>query len=259
MKKFQLDLTVADNRMVSPNSALLTLQSDKGLPDMVAGQFAELKVPSAKVLLRRPLSIHSVDRSQNRIEFLIQAVGEGTAALAAMRRGEILNVLLPLGNGFSYRSISVERPLLIGGGVGVAPLLFLGQELALNDIRPTFLLGGQTKSSILRKEEFMKYGNVFVTTEDGSEGERGFVTDHTLLFDSILYDRVYACGPLAMLKAVAQWAREHEIVCEVSLENRMACGIGACLCCVEDTADKGNVCVCTEGPVFQTDRLKWFH
>jgi dihydroorotate dehydrogenase electron transfer subunit len=85
------------------------------------------------------------------------------------------------------------------------------------------------------------------------------VTDHTLLFDSILYDRVYACGPLAMLKAVAQWAREHEIVCEVSLENRMACGIGACLCCVEDTADKGNVCVCTEGPVFQTDRLKWFH
>lgn len=104
MKKFQLDLTVADNRMVSPNSALLTLQSDEGLPDMVAGQFAELKVPSAKVLLRRPLSIHSVDRSQNRIEFLIQAVGEGTAALAAMRRGEILNVLLPLA------TVSVTAP-----------------------------------------------------------------------------------------------------------------------------------------------------
>ena len=96
-------------------------------------------------------------------------------------------------------------------------------------------------------------------TEDGSAGEKGFVTNHSLLMDSESFDRIYACGPTPMLKAVARWAMEHEIACEVSLEHRMACGIGACLCCVEDTADQGNVCVCKEGPVFTIDRLKWFN
>lgn len=259
MKKFQLDLAVEDNRIVGPNVIMLTLRADATLPDMVAGQFAEIQVPSAKVLLRRPISIHSVDRDNNLIVFLIQIVGEGTASLASLNKGDTVNVLLPLGNGFSYRSTHVARPLLIGGGVGVAPLLFLGQEFAAHGIRPTFLFGGRNEELILRKEEFMEYGNLFMTTEDGSAGETGFVTDHSLLFDSESFDRIYACGPTPMLKAVAHWAREHETACEVSLEHHMACGIGACLCCVEDTADSGNVCVCKEGPVFNIDRLKWFN
>ena len=259
MKKYQLDLVVADNRMVSPNSALLTLEFQDSLPDMTAGQFAELQVPSAKVLLRRPISIHSIDRENKMIEFLIQIVGEGTRSLAQVKKGEKINVLLPLGNGFSYRSTHVSKPLLIGGGVGVAPLLFLGQELAGHGIKPTFLFGGRNESLILRKEEFLKYGNLYITTEDGSAGEKGFVTDHSLLLDSEQFDRIYACGPTPMLKAVAKWALEHETACEVSLEHRMACGIGACLCCVEDTADQDNVCVCKEGPVFTIDRLKWFN
>ena len=259
MKKFQLDLAVEDNCMVGPGVTLLTLHTGAALPDMVAGQFAEILVPSAKVLLRRPVSIHFIDREKNLIGFLIQIVGEGTASLAALRAGDNVNVLLPLGNGFGYRKTHVTRPLLIGGGVGVAPLLFLGQELAGNGIIPTFLFGGRNGELILRKEEFMKYGNLFMTTEDGSAGEMGFVTDHSLLLDSESFDRIYACGPTPMLKAVAHWAREHDTACEVSLEHRMACGIGACLCCVEDTADSGNVCVCKEGPVFNIDRLKWFH
>ena len=259
MKKFQLDLTVADNHMVGPGATLLTLQSSEKLPDMTAGQFAELQVPSAKVLLRRPISIHSIDRTKNLVEFLIQIVGEGTASLALLRPGDTVNVMLPLGNGFSYRNTHVTKPILIGGGVGVAPLLFLGQELAAHGIRPTFLFGGRTEALILRKEEFLKYGDLFMTTEDGSAGEKGFVTDHSLLLDSEQFDRIFACGPTPMLKAVARWAKEHETACEVSLEHRMACGIGACLCCVEDTADQGNVCVCKEGPVFSIDRLKWFN
>ena len=153
----------------------------------------------------------------------------------------------------------MAKPLLIGGGVGVAPLLFLGQEFAEHGIRPTFLFGGRTNDLILRKEEFQKYGDLFMTTEDGSAGEKGFVTNHSLLMDSEAFDRIYACGPTPMLKAVARWAKEHEMACEVSLEHKMACGIGACLCCVEDTADQGNVCVCKEGPVFEIDRLKWFN
>jgi dihydroorotate dehydrogenase electron transfer subunit len=259
MKKYQSDMVVADNVMVGPNATLLTLKYPESLPDMVAGQFAELQVPSAKVLLRRPISIHSIDRTNNLVEFLIQIVGEGTQSLAAVKAGDTVNVLLPLGNGFNYRSTHVARPLLIGGGVGVAPLLFLGQEFAEHGIRPTFLFGGRTESLILRKEEFTKYGDLFITTEDGSAGEKGFVTNHSLLLDSEQFDRIYACGPTPMLKAVACWAKEHETACEVSLEHRMACGIGACLCCVEDTADQGNVCVCKEGPVFEFDRLKWFN
>lgn len=259
MKKFQTDMTVADNRLVGPCATLLTLQYPGNLPDMVAGQFAELQVPSAKVLLRRPISIHAIDRTNNLVEFLIQIVGEGTQSLADAKAGDKINVLLPLGNGFNYRSTHVAKPLLIGGGVGVAPLLFLGQEFAEHGIRPAFLFGGRTADLILRKEEFLKYGNLFMTTEDGSAGEKGFVTNHSLLMDSEAFDRIYACGPTPMLKAVARWAQEHEMACEVSLEHKMACGIGACLCCVEDTADQGNVCVCKEGPVFEIDRLKWFN
>lgn len=252
-------MVVADNRLVGPCATLLTLQYPGELPDMVAGQFAELQVPSAKVLLRRPISIHSIDRERNLVKFLIQIVGEGTRSLAELIQGDLLNVLLPLGNGFSYRSTHVARPLLIGGGVGVAPLLFLGQEFAEHGIRSTFLFGGRTEDLILCKEDFRKYGDLFMTTEDGSAGEKGFVTNHSLLMDNEQFDRIYACGPTPMLKAVARWANEHEIACEVSLEHRMACGIGACLCCVEDTADEGNVCVCKEGPVFNIDRLKWFN
>lgn len=259
MKKFQTDMVVAGNRLVGPCATLLTLQYPGELPDMVAGQFAELQVPSAKVMLRRPISIHSIDHKNNLIEFLIQIVGEGTRSLAGIRPGEKINVMLPLGNGFSYRSTHVAKPLLIGGGVGVAPLLFLGQEFADHGIRPTFLFGGRNEDLILRKEEFLKYGDLFMTTEDGSAGEKGFVTNHSLLLDSENFDRIYACGPTPMLKAVALWAKEHETACEVSLEHRMACGIGACLCCVEDTADQGNVCVCKEGPVFEIERLKWFN
>ena len=177
MKKFQSDMVVADNRLVGPCATLLTLQYPGELPDMVAGQFAELQVPSAKVLLRRPISIHSIDHERNLVEFLIQIVGQGTSSLAELKQGDKVNVLLPLGNGFSYRTTHVSRPLLIGGGVGVAPLLFLGQELAEHGIRPTFLFGGRNEGLILRKEEFMKYGDLFMTTEDGSAGEKGFVTN----------------------------------------------------------------------------------
>ena len=252
-------MAVVDNVMVGPNATLLTLQYPGMLPDMIAGQFAELQVPSAQVLLRRPISIHSINRETNQVEFLIQIIGEGTKSLAIAKTGDMVNVLLPLGNGFGYRNTHVSRPLLIGGGVGVAPLLFLGQELSGHGIRPVFLFGGRNESLIMRKDEFMKYGDLFITTEDGSAGEKGFVTDHSLLLDSEQFDRIYACGPTPMLKAVARWAKEHETACEVSLEHRMACGIGACLCCVEDTADQGNVCVCKEGPVFTIDRLKWFN
>jgi dihydroorotate dehydrogenase electron transfer subunit len=144
--------------------------------------------------------------------------------------------------------------LLVGGGVGIAPLLYLGSKLKEKGINCHFLLGGRSKDNLLQLELFSEYGKVYTTTEDGTHGEKGFVTNHSVL--STKFDFIYTCGPTPMMKAVANFAKQNNIECEVSLENTMACGFGACLCCVTDSID-GHVCVCTEGPVFNISKLKW--
>lgn len=155
--------------------------------------------------------------------------------------------------------------LMVGGGVGVAPLLYLGATLKEQGEEPTFLLGARSAKDLLLISEFEKYGRVLVTTEDGSEGERGFVTNHSVLQEG-RFEMIQCCGPTPMMKAVAHYAREKGIECEVSLENLMACGLGACLCCVEKVAPSNpsegngeptNVCVCKDGPVFNINRLLW--
>ena len=148
-----------------------------------------------------------------------------------------------------------ERPLLVGGGVGIAPLYYFAKCIREKGIRPALLLCGKTKTDLPRLEEYQVLGDVYVTTEDGSCGEKGITTAHSLWKEQP-FDRFYVCGPKRMMHAVADIAKERQIECEVSLENLMACGLGACLCCVEDTVD-GHVCVCKEGPVFNTRRLKW--
>jgi len=195
-----------------------------------------------------------VDRSQNELWLLVATIGDGTRRLAELTEGDILNCLLPLGNGFTPAK-SGERVLLIGGGVGVAPLLYMGAEMQRQGIEPTFLLGARTAKDLLLTNIYNMYGRVFVTTEDGSKGEKGFVTNHSILLQEH-FDRISTCGPTPMMKAVARLAKEKGIDCEASLENLMACGLGACLCCVEKTTD-GNLCVCKDGPVFDVQRLLW--
>ena len=212
----------------------------------------DLTVPST--FLRRPISINYVDRAQNQLWLLVATVGEGTKTLATLQPGAVLNCVLPLGNGFTSAS-SGQKVLLVGGGVGVAPLLYMGAQMHEQGIEPTFLLGARTQADLLMLDEFKKYGRVFTTTEDGSAGEKGFVTNHSILQQE-QFDRISTCGPTPMMKAVARLAREKGIDCEVSLENLMACGVGACLCCVEKTTE-GNLCVCKEGPVFNINRLLW--
>ena len=148
-----------------------------------------------------------------------------------------------------------QKLLLVGGGVGVAPLLYMGAEMKKMGCEPTFLLGARTAKDLLMLDVFRKYGRVCVTTEDGSEGEKGFVTQHSLL-QKEQFDHIATCGPTPMMKAVARYARQANTECEASLENLMACGLGACLCCVEKTTE-GNLCVCKEGPVFNIRRLLW--
>lgn len=232
----------------------LTPANGKALPVILPGQFVQVAVETPGVFLRRPISINDVDYANNTIDLLIRKAGHGTAALIALSEGDSVNILLPLGNGFSIDAPHGSRLLLTGGGVGVAPLLYLGRVLKDKGHTPEFLLGARSAADILELDDFKKNGLVHISTEDGSMGEKGLVTMHSALSGNI--SRIYCCGPSPMMKAVASIARKRSIDCEVSLENMMACGLGACLCCVENTV-KGNVCVCTEGPVFNINLLNW--
>lgn len=261
MKKYVLDLTVKAVERISEKYVLIRLTDDNPLPEMVPGQFVELRVDNSQTtFLRRPISIHYVDYAQNELWLLVALVGDGTRGLAKLSAGDKLNTLLPLGNGFSLPADG--ELLLVGGGVGVAPLLYAGKVAKERGVNVTFLLGARTAQDLLELDEFKKYGSVLLTTEDGSapEGmadvtEKGFVTQHSV-WNGAAYQQISVCGPKPMMVAVAKAARERHLACEVSLENMMACGLGACLCCVEKTV-KGNVCVCKEGPVFNIDKLNW--
>lgn len=256
MKKYQMELTVSSKTMIADDAFLLELTSAETLPSVIPGQFAEFQtVGTNATFLRRPISIHDIDRNNNLIKFLIRIVGNGTESLSKLLSDDIVNVILPLGNGFEFDAAHTNHPLLVGGGVGIAPLMLLGREMMANGIGPTFLFGGKSKNNLLRIKEFSEIGEVFCTTEDGTFGQTGFVTGHTVLKDKN-FDAIYACGPTPMMKAVARLAIQNNVCCQVSLEHKMACGIGACLCCVENTKE-GNLCVCKDGPVFDINRLLW--
>ncbi len=256
MKKI-LDLTLRSTERISDRHVLMKLTHDEPLPEMLPGQFVEVRIDQTpSVFLRRPISICFVDRTANELWLLVATIGDGTRWLGSLQPGDTVNCVLPLGNGFEKPSgkTAGSKLLLIGGGVGVAPLLYLGAMLKAQDREVTFLLGGRSAKDVLLLDEFKKYGRVCVTTEDGTLGEKGVVTNHSVLSDD--FDKIYTCGPTPMMKAVARYANEKGIDCEASLENMMACGLGACLCCVEKTTE-GNLCVCKEGPVFNIKRLLW--
>ena len=239
-----------------PDLVLLKLTpGDSPLPDIRPGQFVEVRVStSPQTFLRRPISINYVDRTRNELWLLVHCIGPGTRALAKAQPGDRIDCLYPLGKGFRPVAGVPPRALLIGGGVGTAPLLHFGRELHAAGRPATFILGGKTAADLLQLDLFRQAGTTHCTTEAGSLGTRGFVTAHPALAQP--WDYIATCGPKPMMQAVARIARERGIPCEASLENLMACGLGACLCCVEPTG-RGNLCVCKEGPVFDTSELNW--
>lgn len=268
MKKFLTDFSVIENLNLSERIFLLKLTPADGSPIAEAkpGQFVEVRVDDEpKVFLRRPISIHYIDKENNQLWLLIQRAGNGTNKLSEVKAGDVINLVYPLGNGFNIEEIG--KYLLIGGGVGVAPLLQLGKVLKENGSDVTFLLGSRTAGELVQVDEYRKYGTLLVTTEDGSaiEGvdcQKGFVTQHSGALNED-YDFVRVCGPIMMMKAVAKLFAEKaekssvaQPFCEVSLENKMACGLGVCLCCVENTKH-GHKCVCSDGPVFDVKDLNW--
>jgi dihydroorotate dehydrogenase electron transfer subunit len=254
MRKQIAELIVVENTPLNLKHNLLKLKSPSPLPDMTPGQFVEVKVDgSESTYLRRPFSIHRVDYDENTIHLLIKVVGKGTMSLSALKTGDTVNVMFPLGKGFSITKDN--EVLLVGGGCGVAPLYFLAEQLHKNGNKVNIIIGGKTAEDILLHHQYKAYGNVFISTEDGSLGEKGMVTTHSIFSAKPIFDKIYCCGPDGMMRAVSHYAEKHRIPCEVSLENTMACGIGACLCCVVESV-QGNVCVCTEGPVFESSTLK---
>ena len=256
VKKLVQDLQVVQSIRLNKRHFILELLAPEKFPLILPGQFSQALVKdSPSTFLRRPFSIHSVDYGKNTLRLLIQIKGEGTLHLSRLKEGDSLNLIYPLGNSFSLPN--TKDVLLVGGGCGVAPLLFMAQFLNQNHIHPAILLGFRSKEDVSEIEEYSKFGKVMITTEDGTEGEKGRVIDHSIFARQRLdFRKIYCCGPDAMMKAVAKIARMHKTDCEVSLENTMACGFGVCLCCVTPT-NKGNERVCVEGPVFNINRLTW--
>lgn len=254
-----LDLVVTQNDRLNHNYCLikLTTPDNSPLPSMYPGQFVEVKVDnSPSTYLRRPISVNFVDKDRNELWLLVQVIGDGTQKMSEYKQGDIVNLLLSLGNTFTIPSTNNgQELLLIGGGVGTAPMLYLGACLKEKGFTPKFLLGARSKNDLLQLDDFKQYGEVYCTTEDGSFGEKGYVTDHSVL-KKTKFSSIYTCGPKPMMMAVAKYANVNKISCEVSLENVMACGFGVCLCCVEKTHE-GNICVCTDGPVFNIEKLTW--
>jgi len=257
MKKNIIDFTVVENTVLSRDYSLLKLTPECGepLPLSLPGQFVQIAVDNEKnTFLRRPISINFQDCERNELWLLVRRAGNGTAAIMSKQPGDRINAIYPLGNGFTMPDKPGMRILLAGGGVGVAPLLYLGYVLKSQGCFPEFLLGARSAVDILERDKFESIGKVSVSTDDGTDGYHGLITGHPVLDNH--WEKIYCCGPAPMMKAVAKKAVEIGAECEVSLENMMACGVGACLCCVEKTV-KGNVCVCTEGPVFNITQLTW--
>lgn len=209
------------------------------------GQFINIKVPDK--YLRRPISVCDFDAET--VTVIYKVVGEGTKIMSEMEKGISLDVLTGLGNGFDAGK-SGDRPLLIGGGVGVPPLYNLAKKLKDEGKTVTVILGFNTSDEVFLKEEFEKVATVYLTTADGSEGQKGFVTD---AMDGIDYDYIYTCGPQAMLRAVYDKAKTGG---QFSFEERMGCGFGACMGCSCKTK-YGAKRICKDGPVLEKEEIIW--
>ncbi|MGI6036006.1 MAG: dihydroorotate dehydrogenase electron transfer subunit [Limnochordia bacterium] len=249
--------TVRENIMLSDGIYRLTLFAPQAAADAEPGQFVHVQAASPPRMswdpfLRRPLSIHECSLQEGTITLLYEVVGRGTDLLSRLQPGDKVDLLGPLGRGFTL--VPQRRPVLVGGGMGLAPLLFLARRLREYGQRPLVLIGFRRGSDVVAIKDFADLDcKVELATEDGSVGAKGLVTS---LVEKHLgkEDAVYACGPRPMLSAVADLCQRAGAPLQVSLEEKMGCGIGACLACACPTPD-GYVRVCTEGPVFWAEEV----
>lgn len=260
MSQYQENATVTRVEQFSEENFRLTLESPQIASKARPGQFVMVKAGVGKdPLLRRPFSIHQVT-SNGRVQLYFKVVGRGTKMLARVRPGETLNVFGPLGRG--YRLQEKTPSVLVGGGLGVAPLLFLAKEncrIKKNCENDIVILGARHKNDLAPLlDDFNQFGlRLLTATDDGSLGHHGFVTDVLRTIDVPLGVTVYACGPEPMMAAVAKYSRTIGAQCQVSIESVMACGMGACLGCSKPAKNGTYTHVCLNGPVYNAEELVW--
>lgn len=247
---------IIEKKTLSRDTFSITIYAPEAAKAAHTGQFVNISAPG--FTLRRPISICEFSRSKGTLRFVFEVRGKGTEAISRLNPGDNLNVLGPLGNGFTVPD-SARRVILVGGGIGVPPLLALAKKLG---DRSTAILGFRDYSRIILADEFEAYGaNTAICTDDGSVGFHGLVTEplaNTL--KNVGADLVCACGPMPMLKAIAQVCAENDVPCKVSMEQRMGCGVGACVVCSCLTVRNGQEYysrVCKDGPVFDAKEVKF--
>lgn len=254
---------IVSNQQVGPRLHLMVVDSPDIAETIEPGQFVHMKVPRMEAhILRRPFSVYARDAQAGTIDILYQVVGFGTDHMTALEVGEECELIGPVGK--VWNPPAQGRCLLVGGGVGAAPLFMLCQQIAASDASVDVVLGAQTEQALVCRRRYAELLGVepACATDDGTYGRPGFCTS---LVEEALgaaadegspYDYVAVCGPEPLMKIVAAQAKRAGVRCEVSMEKRMACGIGACLSCVVDTVD-GKKRACVDGPVFDAEKVVW--
>ena len=256
--KTKENLTVVSQEEIGKDIFSLWLQTDQMAQYARPGQFLSLYTGNAGKLLPRPISICEIDKETSRIRLVYRVTGKntGTEAFSKMQPGDKIEALGPLGNGFPLEEAEGKKVFLIGGGIGIPPMLETAKQL---NAQKTAVLG--YRDELFLNEEFAKYADVYVATEDGSSGTKGNVLN-AIQEKTLEADVIFACGPTPMLRAIKQYAEENGIECYISLEERMACGIGACLACVCKSKEKdahsnvNNKRICKDGPVFLSTEVE---
>ncbi|MCM1037741.1 MAG: dihydroorotate dehydrogenase electron transfer subunit [Ruminococcus sp.] len=258
-QKKKVIATVVSQKEIAEQIFDLWLETELAL-DAHPGQFAAIYPHSAATLLPRPISICETDKEKKRLRFVYRVAGTGTKEFSSYRAGDEVSLLGVLGNGFPLEAAAGKRVFLMGGGIGIPPMLQLAKELTKEVTGEKKIIAGYRNSDLFLQEDLEKYGELYIATEDGSIGTKGNVLD-AVRENDLHADIIMACGPLPMLRAVKKYAVQNDMKAYLSLEERMACGVGACLGCVCKTKEVDshshvhNARICTDGPVFEANEV----
>ncbi len=253
MGKYKTKAQVISQEVIATDIMSLVIKAETIANEAVAGQFVSLYSKDGGHLLPRPISLCEIDKKLGTIRLVYRIVGYGTKEFSGLKAGDMIDIMGPLGNGFMKKD---SRAIIIGGGIGIPPMLELSRELSCEK---NIVLG--YRDELFLNEEFEPYGNVYISSEDGNHGARGNVID-AIKANGVTGDIIYACGPTPMLRGIKQYAEENNIMCQISMEEKMACGIGACLACVCKTKDVDehsqvkNKRICADGPVFDAREVE---
>lgn len=253
MGKVKITAEVVSQTCIATDIYSLILKAGEIASQAVAGQFVSVYSKDGSRMLPRPISLCGIDKEAGTLRLVYRIAGKGTNEFSKLQAGDTVDILGPLGNGFMKES---GKAILIGGGIGIPPMLQLAKEL---DCEKSIVLG--YRDELFLNEEFEPYGSVYLSSEDGVHGTKGNVID-AIKACAVTGDIIYACGPTPMLRGIKQYAAEQNIRCEISLEEKMACGVGACLACVCQTKNVDehskvhNARICADGPVFYAEEVE---